>query len=109
MKSVKIFWTPFTLKSLDKIKDYIEQETHSKTIAVKYINKIIERVEQLQNFADSGAEEELLKHLKQNSRYLVEGNYKIIYQFQDQKVIITDIFHVKQNPVKIIKRNKPKP
>ena len=106
MKSAIIFWTPFALKSLDEIKNYIERETLSKTIALKYINKLIERVEQLPNFPDSGPEEELLKHLKQNSRYLIEGNYKIVYQFQNNKVIITDIFHVKQNPVKIIKRNK---
>ena len=106
MTSVKIYWTPFALKSLDEIKDYIEQETQSKTIAVKYIRKLIDRVEQLKNFKDLGVVEELLKRLKQNSRYLVEGNYKIIYQYQEGKIIITDIFHVKQNPAKIIKRNK---
>ena len=106
MKKIKVYWTPFALKSLGKISDYIEQKTHSKTIAIKYINKLINRIEQLQNFPDSGSEEELLKHLKQNSRYLVEGNYKIIYQYQGNDVIVTDVFHVKQNPVKIIKRNK---
>ncbi len=106
MKNVKIYWTPLALKSLDEIKVYIEQETESNTIAVKYLSKLIDRVEQLKNFPDSGAAEELLKRIKQNSRYLVEGNYKIIYQYQEGKVIVTDIFHVKQNPVKISKRNK---
>ena len=106
MSKVKIFWTPFALKSLDEIKVYIEKETRSSEIAARYISKLIDRIEQLQNFPDSGSEEELLKQLKQNSRYLLEGNYKIIYQFQNDKVIISDIFHVKQNPIKIIKRNK---
>lgn len=106
MTNVKIYWTPFALKSLDEIKAYIEEETQSSTIAVKYLRKLIDRVEQLKSFPDSGVEEALLKRIKQNSRYLVEGNYKIIYQYQEGKVIVTDIFHVKQNPVKIIKRNK---
>ena len=106
MRIITIYWTPFALKSLDKIKDYIEQKTCSKTIATKYINKLISCVEQLKQFPDSGSEEELLKRLKQNSRYLAEGNYKIIYQSQNNKVIITDVFHVKQNPVKIKRRIK---
>jgi plasmid stabilization system protein ParE len=106
MKKVKIYWTPFALKSLDQIEEYIQQATYSKKIASNYIQKLINRVEQLYTQPDSGQTEELLKHLNQNSRYLVEGNYKIIYQHNNNIVIITDVFHVKQNPVKIIKRNK---
>ena len=106
MNNVKLDWTSFALKSLDEIKDCIEQETRSETIAIKYINKLIDRAEQLQNFPDSGSEEQLLKHLKQNSRYIVEGNYKIIYQHRNNQVIITDVFHTKQYPVEIIKRHK---
>lgn len=108
MKKVKIYWTPFAIKCLDKIKDYIEQETHSEKIANRYINKLTSRVDLLQNFPESGQEEEFLKHLEQKSRFLTEGSYKIIYQYSDTIVIITDVFHVKQNPVKILKRNKKK-
>ncbi len=104
MKRRRLYWTPFSLKCLDEIKNYLEEESRSEMIANNYINKLIERVEQLQNVPESGQEEGLLKHLKQNSRYLIEGNYKIIYQYQNNKIIITDIFHTKQNPVKIIKR-----
>ncbi|HWY33694.1 MAG TPA: type II toxin-antitoxin system RelE/ParE family toxin, partial [Nitrosopumilaceae archaeon] len=86
---------------MDEIKEYIEQETQSEVVANKYINKLIDRVEQLQEFPESGQKEELLKYLGQNNRYLVEGNFKIIYQYQNSKVIVTDVFHVKQNPVKI--------
>jgi len=108
MKKLKLYWTPFALKCLDEIKEYIIQETYSVKTADKYVNKLIDRVELLQNFPESGRQEELLKHLEQNSRYLVEGNYKIIYQYKDTKIIITDVFHVKQNPLKIIKRSRPK-
>jgi plasmid stabilization system protein ParE len=106
LKNVKIYWTPFALQSLDHIEAYIEQATYSKRIASNYIKKLISRVEQLQTQPDSGQTEELLRHFNQNSRYLLEGNYKIIYQHNDNVVIITDVFHVKQNPAKITKRNK---
>ena len=106
MKKIKIYWTPFALKSLDQIEKYIKQATYSPKIAANYIQKLISRVEQLETQPKPGQTEELLKHLNQNSRYLVEGNYKIIYQYNDDVIIITDVFHVKQNPVKITKRNK---
>ena len=108
MKKVKIYWTTFALKCLSEIKDYLEQETYSEKIANRYINKLTDRVEMLERFPGSGRLEELLKNLDQNSRYLTEGSYKIIYQYRDNKVIVTDVFHVKQNPLKIIKRNKKK-
>lgn len=106
MKKLKIFWTPFSVRCLDDISNYIAEKSGSETIANKYINKIMDRVEQLQFHPNSGQKENLLLHLNQNSRYLVEGNYKIIYQFNEDKIIITDIFHVKQNPIKITKRTK---
>ena len=108
MLKIKLYWTPFALKSLDEIKSYIEKETYSEVIAVNYINKVINRVEQLQNFPESGQEEVLLKPLNQNSRYLIEGSYKIIYQYIDNKVIVTDVFHVMQNPSRIQRSNKRK-
>lgn len=108
MKKFNLQWTPFALKALDDVLDYLVRETYSEEIANNYVLKIINRVEQLSTFPNSGQEEELLKPLNQNSRYLVEGNYKIIYQFQDGIIIITDIFHVKQNPKKLAKRNLKK-
>jgi toxin ParE1/3/4 len=48
--------------------------------------------------------EENLIELKQGHRYLVEGNYKIIYITIDKEIYITDIFDCRQNPTKM-KRN----
>jgi|LakMenE18May11ns_1017448.scaffolds.fasta_scaffold9925242_4 toxin ParE1/3/4 len=106
MKKLKINWTFFALKCLNEISEYIIDQSGSEITANNYVNKLIDRVEQLQNFPNSGQEEELLAHLNKNSRYLVEGNYKIIYQHLNDKITVTDIFHVKQNPIKINKRNK---
>jgi plasmid stabilization system protein ParE len=50
-----------------------------------------------------GTEEENLIDLKQGHRYLVEGNYKIIYRVIDNDIYITDIFDCRQNPTKMKK------
>ena len=108
MKRHQIVWTSFSIQCLDEVYDFIFNETFSETIAQKEVNKLIARVDQLALFPDSGQIELLLKKIGQNSRYLVEGNYKIIYQNDEKKVIITDVFHTSQNPKKIISRSKKK-
>jgi toxin ParE1/3/4 len=45
--------------------------------------------------------EENLADLKQGHRYIVEGNYKIIYRLIDNEIYITDIFDCRQNPTKM--------
>ncbi len=108
MNRYKIKWTPFALWCLEEIHSYLLKESKSKKIADSYIQKLLKRVDQLETFPESGNEEELLKAIGQNSRYLLEGNYKLIYQVEKSEIIITDVFHVKQNPKKIVKRNKKK-
>jgi plasmid stabilization system protein ParE len=48
-----------------------------------------------------GAVEENLIDLKQGHRYIVEGNYKIIYRLIDNEIYITDNFYCRQNPTKM--------
>jgi len=55
-----------------------------------------------------GAIEENLIELKQQHRYLVEGNYKIIYRIINNNVYITDIFDCRQNPEKMKKHKSGK-
>jgi toxin ParE1/3/4 len=98
---VKLYWTQSALKNLDRIHRYILDQTLSEVIANRYVLKLIMRVEQLKIYPESGQVELLLRKISQNSRYLIEGNYKIIYQVQNSSVIVTDVFHVKQNPTKI--------
>jgi hypothetical protein len=46
-------------------------------------------------------EEENLKDLKQGHRYIIQGNYKIIYRIIGDEIFITDIFDWRQNPTKM--------
>ena len=42
-----------------------------------------------------------LVELNQKHRYIVEGNYKIIYIVIDSTIYITDVFDCRQNPDKM--------
>jgi|SRR6185436_18941750 len=105
MNDFSIHWTPFALERLDEIFEYIKHEAKSITPAQKFIQKILERSDQLKRFPLSGAKEPLLIETGQESRYLVISDFKIIYQIENKDVIITDVFHTKQNPEKL-KRKK---
>ncbi len=106
MKKLNILWTAFASNCLLEIHEYLLEETKSETIANNYCNKLIESVEYLSTQPEAGQIEYLLHKLGQNSRYIIEGNYKIIYEYNEKQIIITDLFHTKQNPSKIFTRNK---
>ena len=106
MKKHEIVWTAFAVSCLDEIHEFIFQESYSEKIANRLVSKLIRKIDQVALLPKSGTIEPLLKHTNQGSRYLLEGNYKIIYQFTDEIIIVTDVFHTKQNPNKMIKRNK---
>lgn len=104
MEKVIIKWTPFALHCLDEIFFYISTESGSTDVANKFIESLFERVDQLSDFPESGSIEIHLKDKGLMCRFLVEGNYKIIYEFNKNQpiVVILDVFHTSQNPEKII-------
>ncbi|PIY03293.1 MAG: type II toxin-antitoxin system RelE/ParE family toxin [Bacteroidetes bacterium CG_4_10_14_3_um_filter_31_20] len=103
MKTIKIFWTPFALSRIDEIFDYIADQARSAAPANKLVSRIMKRTDQLIRFPESGQKEMLLQEIGQNSRYLLIGNYKIIYEYHKNEniIIITDVFHTRQNPKKL--------
>lgn len=48
-----------------------------------------------------GQKEPLLAKLKRDYRRLVEGNYKIIYNFRNKTIYINRIFDTRQSPSKL--------
>ncbi|MDB5007949.1 MAG: plasmid stabilization system [Mucilaginibacter sp.] len=75
---VEIIWTPFALEDLQSIYDYIALD--SPTYAIKFIDKLVDRVDILIENPESGKivpefEDELI-------RELIEGSYRIIYRIR---------------------------
>lgn len=77
------------MNDLRAINDYISLD--SKLYAIRFINKLILRVDQLINFPESGR----IVPEKEDStiRELIEGNYRIFYKIQRHNVTILRIHH----------------
>jgi len=101
-KIIPVAWTEPARKDLQNIYDFLANV--SEPVAFRIINKILDRAEILKwGFAKSGQAEPLLKNRKFQYRYLVVGNYKIIYFEKNGAVIIARVFDVRQNPRKMKK------
>ena len=101
---MNIIWTHSVRDELQFIFEYY-RDIVSPKVARNIKDNIEKRVEILYNFPYSGQEEETLKVLKENHRYLVESNYKIIYKIVQNIVYITDIFDTRRDPQNIIKKH----
>jgi len=97
---MKIVWTDFAISNLKDIFDYYAIEAHKK-LAHKIRKQILKSSKQLINNPNSGPIEPNLLILNKNYRYLVSGNYKLIYRIVDNEIIIYDVFDTRQNPPKM--------
>ena len=86
-------------KDLRKIFTYFKLKV-SINLARKIINSILAKTSILETH-NIGVKEQLLIQLQQEHRYIIEGNYKIIYFIKDSTVYITHVFDTRQNPVKL--------
>ncbi|MBI3189758.1 MAG: type II toxin-antitoxin system RelE/ParE family toxin [Ignavibacteriales bacterium] len=80
-------------------------ETISNRVAHQIKNSIFNKIKFLRSFPEMGQVESRLEYLQREHRYLVEGNYKVIYYIAEQTIYITDIFDTRQDPEELISRN----
>jgi len=97
---LSVLWTDTAKFQLKGIYNYHKKKAN-KTIAKKLVKSIIERTIQLAKNPNSGPKEQIPSEKNFDYRYLVEGNYKIIYWIQDVNVTIAMVFDCRQNPEKI--------
>lgn len=86
---VKVIWTEIAIDDVRLIHEYISKD--SKRYADRFIEKIINRVTQLENFPRSGRvvpefDSELI-------RELIEGNYRIVYKITSDQVAVVRVHH----------------
>ena len=103
----QITWTNFAISELKNIFLYYRMVAGDNT-ADKIRKSIFSATKPIIKQPLIGAVEENLIDLKQGHRYLVEGNYKIIYRVIDNNIYITDIFDCRQNPTKMKKHTTTK-
>ena len=96
---MNIIWTNPAKKDLRKIFNYFKKKV-SLNLANKIVNSILANTSILKT-QNIGIKEQLLIHLEQEHRFIIDDNYKIIYIIQNNNVYITHVFDTRQNPVKL--------
>jgi len=80
---VTIVWTDLAIEDLSSIHAYIALD--SKIYADRFVEILISRVDQLEEFPNSGR---IVPEFNKTSiRELIEGNYRIVYKIQTDKTI----------------------
>ncbi|KYG83600.1 type II toxin-antitoxin system RelE/ParE family toxin [Roseivirga echinicomitans] len=103
---MKVLITGPAKAALKAIFEYYKSEGFGE-YGIKLTQVIITKAKSLSKNYQRGQKEEMLKHLLKGHRYLIaKKHYKIIYRTEAEIVIVTDIFDTRQQPEKLIKRNK---
>jgi plasmid stabilization system protein ParE len=97
---IVVVWSDTAMEELRSIYDYLYFHA-SRTVADKISNDIVDRTLLLEQIPRAGQKEEMLAHLNYEIRYLVEGNYKIVYWIDENLVSIATVFDCRQNPLKL--------
>lgn len=101
MKKVQVVWTREAIDDLEIIFDFLA--ANSAAAAKKICENILNRTRQVETFPESGAQQHGLEKSNYAYRYLVEGNYKIIYSYHENSKVahIHTIFDTRLNPDKL--------
>ena len=98
----EIVWSDQAKNQLRSIHDYFKEVAGDK-IAVSITQRILLKPKILIRHPNMGQIEENQAVKGRGFRYLVEGNYKIIYKViqRDRNILIAAVFDTRQNPDKM--------
>ena len=99
MNFYRIQWTKKAITQLEKIADYYVE--YSPTAAQSIISAIFRKVVLLEIYPLSYPIEPLLEQLYKQHRFMICGNYKIIFRVVEKDVFIHVVFDCRQNPKKL--------
>ena len=89
----KIIWAPSALKDIDAIAQYIERDSVDQ--AALFVTRIIEMVDRLEEFPQSGRVIPEINHT--HCREIIYGAYRIMYRITKKEIWITGVLHGAKN------------
>lgn len=78
---------------MDDIWDYIVSELQNRSAAERVINRIIDAVDPLKNFAEMGTPLSSIADVGTDYRFLVSGNYMVFFRVQGSDVYIDRVLY----------------
>lgn len=98
----KLHYSPEALKDFDETWDYISFDLCSVDAAAKTVDKIINKVSRLEDFAEIGASLSSIINTESEYRFLVSGRYLIFYRISGQDIYIDRILYARRNYMRIL-------
>ena len=98
----KIHYSPESRRDLDDIWDYIVLELQNRSAAERVINRIIDAVDPLKNFAEMGTLLSSIADVGTDYRFLVSGNYMVFYRVQGYNVYIDRVLYGRSDYMSVL-------
>lgn len=96
---MRIVWSDLAKANVKEIYDYYK-EVASIHVAKSIKSKIINKPRMLTKYPEMGQVEDNPMVANRGFRYLVEGNYKIVYKVykEDKSILVSCVFDTRRNP-----------
>ena len=100
-----IHYSAESRRDLDDIWDYIVSELQNRVAAERVVDRILDAVERLKDFAEMGA---LLSvaDVGGDYRFLVSGNYMVFYRVNGRDVFIDRVLYGRRDYLRVLFRMK---
>lgn len=98
----KVRYTAQAFHDLDEVWDYISFELQNPQAAERVVNKIMDRVDQLEDFAQSGALLSAVSDVMGEERFLVCDSYMIFYHSEKQEVTIDRVLYGRRDYLRVL-------
>lgn len=87
---------------MDEIWDYMISKLQNRPAAETTVNRILDDVEQLENFAEIGAPLSSIADVESDHRVLVSGNYLTFYRVRGKEVYVDRILYGRRDYLRIL-------
>lgn len=98
----KIHYSKTARRDLDEIWDYIVSELQNIPAAERIVNRIMDAVDQLENFAEIGAPLSSVADVDSDYRFLVSGSYMVFYRAMGKDVFIDRVIYGRRDYLRIL-------
>lgn len=98
----KILYSKESRRDLDEIWDYIASELQNPIAAERIVNSIMDAVNQLADFAETGAPLTSVADIESDYRFLVTGNYLTFYRVYENEVFVDRVLYGRRDYMRIL-------
>ena len=97
-----IHYSPEAQNDLDEIWEYISFELCSPQAAENTVNKIMDAVDELEDFSEIGVPLSSVTDIESDHRFLTSGNYMVFYHVNVQDVYIDRVLYSRRDYLRIL-------